>query len=177
MAKTSLDWWNEVLTKPGKMEDWLRRQYQGEAGTIPRLYALMDRAAEEKRGPEWQSLIAIIIRDEEKHAEQVAGLMRTRKLVPALIPGYKARYFQQFPEANSIQDLAAMGAYAELISLTRFKAILLHPETPADIRWQFTTILFEEEFHYAALRRLAGEAAMTRMETAHHKGLQAVGIE
>lgn len=182
MAKTSLDWWNEVLTKPGKLDDWLRRQYHSEASSVPRIYKLLERAEKTNIGmalPEWQSLLSIIASDEQKHATQVQGLMYSRKLIPAILPEHKSKYFTKFQEGMSddIWTWAAVAAYAELTSLTRFKAILQHPETPADIRWEFTSILFEEEFHYAAFRRLAGPRAMREAEVAHKRGLGAVGIE
>lgn len=179
MARTSLDWWAEVLFKPGKLEDWLKRQYQGETAPVQRLMDLQEMAINmvNLKKHEWIDLINIIIDDEHKHSKQVASLMLSRGLEPQLIPGYRARYFESFPKTTDIYELAAMGAYAEFISLTRFRAIIQHPETPLDIRHEFTSILFEEEFHYAALRRLAGPEAMDKAAIAHRRGLDAVGIE
>jgi len=187
MSRTSYDWWAGVLMTPGKLEDWLKRQYHSEASAVNRIGKLKEKAEavgvregiEGSNWYEWEALLKMISDDEAKHAGQVAKLMLMRGLEPKILTEHRSKYFSKFQENmdTSVLGMTAVAAYAELTSLTRFQAIMAHPETPIDIRNEFKTILFEEEFHYAAFRRLAGDAAMERAKFRHQQGLQAVQIE
>lgn len=179
MSRNSLEWWSEVLATPGKLEDWLKRQYHSEASAVPRIAKLQDRVerSDIANKEEWRWLLTIISQDEAKHATQVAKLMESRGLVAKILPEHRSKYMKKFQELpDTIEVMTAVAAYAELTSLTRFGAILQHPDTPQDIRQEFTSILFEEEFHHAAFRRLAGSAAYELASQAHQRGLDAVGI-
>ncbi|MGO9935364.1 MAG: tRNA isopentenyl-2-thiomethyl-A-37 hydroxylase MiaE [Steroidobacteraceae bacterium] len=102
-----------------------------------------------------------LAREELRHYEQVAGLMRALKIVPQrLAPGRYAGRMRRLVARSEPQrevDLMICGAFIEARSCERFA--LLGDATGAPLRDLFKGLHAAEARHYQVYLRLAGRAA------------------
>lgn len=72
---------------------------------------------------------------------------------------------------------AAIGAYAEGLSLKRMRVIIKDDNTPTDLRNMFAVIEPEEAYHAKALESIATKYGMKAVKDCHDKGLDELGLK
>ncbi len=174
-SRDSARWWEETRNDSERLVDWLFDQYRGEvtaAGRIERLRDLY--AAPDTRA---HKVLTVIAGQERRHADWVAGLLRSRGLEPEVRGEPEARYWARtLPGIGDLETGCAVGAHAELMRLERIEVIAADPRAPADIRDVFARILREERFHERAFRGLATPETLERTREAHALGREALGL-
>lgn len=171
--RTSAEWWDEVKRSPELMSDWLIKQYRGEVTAAERIMAVVgkfDLNSKTKR------ILTEIASQEEAHAEWVLELLQSRGITPS-IDGAEERYWKTvLPAAVDFETTAAIGAHAERMRLERIRAIVHDQDGPQDVRATFQKILKQEEWHAIAFERIAGPAAMAKMEYTQEQGRAVLGL-
>lgn len=72
---------------------------------------------------------------------------------------------------------AAVGAYAEGLSLKRMRVIIQDEKTPGDLRKLFQVIEPEESYHAKILQKIAKKYGMLKVKGCHEDGLEALGLK
>lgn len=171
--RTAEQWWAETKADEGALRAWLIKQHRGEASAAARIRKFRDEYAP---AGEPRAVLSLIADQEERHARWVLDLLKARGIDPD-VDGAEERYWSQtLPAIESFETGAAVGAHAEAMRLRRIRAIVFDASAPADVREVFAKILPEEEFHERALRRLAGDVAMSQTAGAHARGEQLLGL-
>lgn len=171
--QTSSEWWQKTKSDPVVLNDWLVKQYRGEATAAKRIRAFADEYAAD---PDDRVILNRIATQEERHAAWVLTLLASRNIEPN-VENAEERYWKEtLPEVESFESGAAVGAHAEKMRLDRIRVIAEDIEGPSDIREVFARILPEEEFHERAFRQMAGPDAMSKTEASHERGLQLLGL-
>ena len=88
------------------------------------------------------------------------------------------RYWRNtLPCICDMQTAAAIGAYAEGLSLARMRVIIKDKNTPDDLKELFEVIEPEESYHAKALEKIATKYGMKNVKDCHDKGLEALGLK
>lgn len=174
-SRDSVRWWEETRNDPVRLVDWLFDQYRGEVTAASRIERLRDLySAPEARA---HRVLTVIAGQERRHAEWVAGLLRSRGLTPEVRGEPEARYWARtLPGIADLETGCAVGAHAERMRLERIEVIAADPCAPGDIRDVFSRILREERFHERAFRGLATPESLERTREAHALGREALGL-
>tara|TARA_R110000823_G_C15952958_1_gene502528 strand:+ start:13535 stop:14074 length:540 start_codon:yes stop_codon:yes gene_type:complete len=173
--KKSSMWWAELLLDEARQLDWLVKQYHGEvmAGerirTIFGKFNLSDRDAKVVEG---------VAREEDLHAKWIGELLQSRGVEPSRLSEHKERYWAAQPVDNlrSPEEAAAVGHLAEVMRLSRIKAIVNNPDSPFDIAKVMKKILRQELGHAAKFKRLSNSRAIDDARGGHDAGLNALGL-
>ncbi len=175
LSRDSARWWEETRNDPERLVDWLFDQFRGEVTAASRIERLRDAyAAPDARA---YRVLTVIAGQERRHADWVAGLLRSRGLTPEVRGEPEARYWARtLPGIADLETGCAVGAHAERMRLERIEVIAADPEAPADVRDVFTRILREERFHERALRGLATPESLERTREAHALGREVLGL-
>jgi rubrerythrin len=171
--RTSREWWEHTLAHEGALIEWLRKQYHGEATAAVRVRNF----AEDYCGTLADlRTLGIIAGQEDKHAEWIAGLLRSRGMEPKVLTKIERYWGKTLPGIDSFETGAAIAAHAEGMRLERIRVIATHPKTPEDIRAVFERILPEETFHEKAFREMAGVEALQATLANHERGMESLGL-
>lgn len=173
--KTTKQWLHEVKTVPGKMRDWLERQYVGEALATDRITAL---AAEYTNShPARYTVLARIASDEAKHTKWIAELLEHRNIPLPSVSMDGTRYWEPIlSNLHTFDEIAGAGHHAETMRLSRIEALADDTEMDQDIRDIFAKILIDEQFHAAAFAKLSSPAAIEKTRPMHEAGLKLLGL-
>jgi rubrerythrin len=171
--QTSQQWWDEVKKDETKLNEWLVKQYRGEASAFERIMKMA--GAYDMTHKAFRTL-SVIASQEATHAGWVKNLLKDRGIDP-LLEGAENRYWAEVKDAmEDFETTCAVGAHAEAMRLERINVIVADPDSPEDIREVFKKIQVEEQFHARAFAELAGEDAIARTKGQHDKGLAILGL-
>lgn len=175
MKKTTAQWLHEVKTVPGKLQQWLERQYVGEALAAQRILALANQTMMPYKRYVLLNRIAI---DEIKHTGWIAGLLEARGIPLPEVTLDGTRYWEPILDhLHTFEEIAGAGHHAETMRLIRIKMLAEDPEIDADIRNVFAQILPDEEFHAAAFAKLSTPEDIEKTRVLHEQGLDLLGLE
>jgi rubrerythrin len=174
IQQSTLSWWERVKREPGRLVDWLGKQYHGEVTAAERIERFV--MVHVPEGDKRRTVLEVIAVQERTHAAWVAELLRARGIEPRVL-NQRERYWEEtLPHMDAFESAAAVAAKAEEMRLVRIEAIVADPETPEDIRRVFEKILPQERFHARAFSKMAGVEALAEAEAAHARGLVALGL-
>lgn len=171
--QTSNEWWQKTKSDPVAMNDWLVKQYRGEATAASRIRTFSDLHAKSDSD---KHTLEIIAGQESRHASWVFDLLMSRGIDPNVEHAEERYWKATLPEIESFETGAAVGAHAEKMRLDRIRVIVDDPDAPNDIREVFARILPEEEFHERAFRQMAGHVAMNKTKASHERGMHLLGL-
>lgn len=171
--RSSKQWWEETKADPQKLNEWLIKQYRGEATAAVRIREF---AMAHAPSPKDQLTLGIIAGQELLHAEWVLELLKARGLEPDL-DGAEERYWKEtLPGIESFETGAGVAAHAEAMRLERIEVIANDPQAPKDVRETFRRIYADEQFHADAFSRMAGSDGLNRTRDNHEQGMKALGL-
>lgn len=173
LTRTSLAWWEDVLTHPESLITWLQKQYHGEVTAAGRIRTFADTYSSD---PTHQKILAVIASQEEDHAAWVASLLIARGLEPQVLSKNERYWEKTLPGIEDFVSGAAVASHAERMRLERIQVICDHPGTPDDIRAVFLKILPQESFHERAFAGMAGPLALDAARGSHEQGMEALGL-
>jgi rubrerythrin len=172
--KTIESWLDEVLNNPTKMIEWLTKQYHGEATAAVRIRSFSNKYAIDEKH---KKTLEVIAAQEDKHADWIGDLLWSRGIKAKIIIGKEERYWEKtIPGIHSFETGTAVAAHAEGMRLKRIRAILAHPDSPADIQKVFAKILPEEEFHERSFCAMSNHSALKATAGNHQAGFEALGL-
>lgn len=170
---TTQQWLHEVKTVPGKLQQWLERQYVGEALAAQRIQQL----AETQTGKRPEHVLLRIMRDEQKHTAWIYGLLLSRDIPIPEVTLDGTRYWEPILEnLHTFEEIAGAGHHAETMRLARIRALAEDAEIDDDIREVFRNILPDEEFHAKAFASLSTPEDIEKVRPLHEAGLDLLGL-
>jgi len=176
MLKVTKQWWNKCLNDPEKLEHWLVALYNNEKDAEYRFvdfatkYCINDKEA--------YDIFMLIALQEKNHAELVEKILVNRGISLYEKTSKNGRYWKNtLPCVCDMQTAAAIGAYAEGLSLKRMRVILKDPNTPDDLKELFKVVEPEESYHAKALEKIATKYGMKNVKDCHDKGLEELGLK
>ena len=174
--QTTKQWTDKVLTSPQEFNHWLTRQYVGESLAADNIEQLAKTSEASKHA----KALLRIAKDEAKHRDWVAGLLKTRGIDLPEVNYDSDRYWKPILVDNdplSFKELAAVGHHAETMRLGRIDAIANDLRFPEDVREVFKNIYDDEVFHAAAFKAMSDDPTIEEMRKHHEAGLTALGLE
>jgi tRNA isopentenyl-2-thiomethyl-A-37 hydroxylase MiaE len=176
MNQMTKNWWQRCLNDKEKLEHWLVSLYNNEKDAEERFinfandYCLNDKAA--------YDTFVTIASQEANHAVLVEKILHDRNIALYVKSSKDGRYWRNTLECIcDMKTAAAIGAYAEGLSLKRMRVIIKDPNTPADLKALFEVIEPEEAYHAKALEGIATRFGMKAVKDCHDKGLKALGLK
>lgn len=176
MKQITEKWWNQCLNDKEKLEHWLVGLYNNEKDAEERFiifantYCLKDQEA-------YDTFINIA-NQEANHAKLVEQILKNRGINLYEKSSKNGRYWRN--TLSCICDMktaAAIGAYAEGLSLKRMRVIIKDSNTPLDLVELFKVIEPEESYHAKSLEEIATKYGMKSVKDCHDKGLEALGLK
>ena len=176
MIKITKAWWQNCLNNKEKLEHWLVSLYNNEKDAEERFvnfalaYCKNDQTA--------FNTFMTIAKQESNHAMLVEKILIDRGIELYVKSSKNGRYWRNtLPCVCDMKTAAAIGAYAEGMSLSRMRVIIKDKNTPKDLRELFKVIEPEESFHAKALENIAKKHGMKAVKDCHDKGLEALGLK
>lgn len=176
MKKITENWWKECLNNSEKLQHWLVSLYNNEKDAEERFKNFADDYC--KNDKEAYDLFYMIAEQERNHAILVEAIIANRGITLYEKSSKNGRYWRNtLPCICDKQTAAAIGAYAEGLSLKRMRIIIKDPNTPPDLVGLFSVIEPEEAFHAKSLEKIAKKHGMKAVRDCHDKGLEALGLK
>jgi len=176
MRRITEDWWNKCLNDKEKLEHWLVGLYNNEKDAEERFIDFANTYCEDDR--EAFSIFINIAEQERNHAKLVDLILQNRDIEKYTKSTKDGRYWRNtIPCICDIKTAAAIGAYAEGLSLKRMRVIIKNPNTPNDLVELFKIIEPEEAYHAKALEKIATKYGMKKVKDCHDKGLEELGLK
>ena len=176
MKQLTIAWWERCLADKEKLEHWLVALYNNEKDADNRFQAFA--TAYCGNDEEAANTFLEIARQECNHAALVEKILKDRGVMLYVKSSKDGRYWRNTrPCICDMQTAAAIGAYAEGLSLKRMRVIIKHKSTPEDLRELFKVIEPEESFHAKALEKIATKYGMKKVKDCHDKGLEELGLK
>lgn len=173
MMQTSKEWWETTKASPEAINDWLQKQYTGEATAASRIMELSEEFNTDRRVTR---ILMTIANQEMQHSEWIRDLLISRGINPT-IGNPNGRYWKETLKViKDFETGAAIAAHAEKMRLERITVISEDEEAPEDIREVFKKILVDELFHERAFRSLSTDEAMRNTLETHQAGMEALGL-
>jgi len=176
MKRITQSWWKACLNNPEKLEHWLVSLYNNEKDAEKRF---LNFAKDYCQGdPEAYQIFSEIARQEREHSLLVEKVLENRGIKKYEKSSSNGRYWRNtVPCIVDKQTAAAIGAYAEGLSLRRMRTIIKDPETPVDLKEMFLIIEPEESYHAKVLEKIATKWGMKSVRDCHDKGLEELGLK
>lgn len=172
--KTTQQWLHEVKTVPGKLRQWLERQYVGEALAAGRISSLANEFTMTHRQ---NAILVKIAADEVNHTGWIRTLLEVRGIPLPEVTLDDTRYWEPIlGNLHTFEEIAGAGHHAEAMRLVRIQALADDPEIDADIREVFAKILPDETYHAKAFGALSTPEAIERTRILHEQGLDVLGL-
>lgn len=176
MKSITEQWWQKCLNDKEKLEHWLVGLYNNEKDAEERFinfaktYCQNDKQA--------YDTFMNIAQQEANHAIIVEQVMMNRGIEKYDKSTKNGRYWRNtLPCVCDMKTAAAIGAYAEGLSLKRMRVIIKDPKTPKDLVDMFKIIEPEEAYHAKALEQIATKYGMKAVKDCHDKGLEDLGLK
>ena len=176
MKRITQDWWQSCLNDKEKLEHWLVSLYNNEKDAEDRFVDFANTYCKEDENA--FNIFMIIAIQERKHAMMVDEILKVRGIEKYEKSSKNGRYWRNTLECVCDKNTAAaIGAYAESLSLGRMRVIIADKNTPEDIRLLFETIEPEEAYHAKSLEKIATKHGMSSVKDCHDKGLEELGLK
>lgn len=176
MLKRTKDWWTECLNDNEKLEHWLVSLYNNEKDAEERFLTFANTYCKDNK--EAYDTFIIISKQEANHAILVENILKERNIKLYIKSSKDGRYWRNtLPCICDLKTAAAIGAYAEGLSLKRMRVIIKDKNTPKDLIQLFKVIEPEESFHAKALEAVATKYGMKEVRDCHDKGLEELGLK
>lgn len=176
MNQITKKWWKHCLNNKEKLEHWLVGLYNNEKDAEERFinfannYCLNDKKAFD--------IFIEISKQEGNHAKLVDEILLKRGIDKYEKSTKNGRYWRNtIPCVCDMKTAAAIGAYAEGLSLKRMRVIIKDPNTPDDLVQLFKIIEPEEAYHAKVLAKIATKYGMDSVKDCHDKGLIELGLK
>lgn len=170
------DWWKLCLNDTDKLNYWLICLYNTEFDAFERFKKFAETYC--KNDKESFDYFMNIANEEANHAKLVENVLINRNIQPEKFEEERSKYFSTVNSCiNSKETAAAIGNYAETLSLYRMRVIISIKETPQDIKEMFQIIEPEEARHATILRKIATKYGMKQVLDCHNKGLEKLGLK
>jgi rubrerythrin len=176
MNKTTKTWWKECLENKEKLEHWLVGLYNNEKDAEERFIKFANDYCEDNK--QVYDVFIEIATQEHNHAKLVEEILHSRGIEKYEKSTKNGRYWRN--TIHCICDMktaAAIGAYAEGLSLKRMRIIIKDPHTPNDLVELFKVIEPEESYHAKVLAEIATQYGMSKVKDCHDKGLEELGLK
>jgi rubrerythrin len=176
MKQITQKWWNNCLNNSEKLELWLVSLYNNEADAEERFKDFANTYC--VKGSEEYELFYQIANEEANHAILVEKVLEERGIALHKKSSKNGRYFRNvMPCVVDRKTAAAIGAYAETLSLNRMRVIISDENTPEDLRKLFSIIEPDESKHVKILSKIATKYGIKAVKDCHDKGLDALGLK
>lgn len=176
MKQITEEWWGKCLNDKEKLEHWLIGLYNNEHDAKERFISFANSYCENDVEA-WKTFIEIAAQEAE-HAVLVENVINARGITLYNKSTKDGRYWRNtIPCVCDMKTAAAIGAYAEGLSLKRMRVIIKDPRTPKDLIDLFNVIEPEEAYHAKALERIATKYGMKAVKDCHDKGLEELGLK
>lgn len=176
MQQITKKWWAECLNNPEKLEHWLVSLYNNEKDAEERFKNFADDYCQSDK--EAYELFYLIADQERNHAVMVEKIIHDRGIKLYEKSSKNGRYWRNtLPCICDKETAAAIGAYAEGLSLKRMRVIIKDENTPQDLIELFKVVEPEEAFHAKTLETIAQKHGMKAVKDCHDKGLEALGLK
>lgn len=176
MKKITEEWWDKCLNDSEKLEHWLVGLYNNEKDAEDRFIDFANTYC--KDDPEAYKIFYEIAEQENNHAKLVEKVLINRNISLYEKSTKNGRYWRNtLPCVCDKLTAAAIGAYAEGLSLKRMRVIINNKETPNDLREMFKVIEPEESYHAKVLQKIATKYGMKSVKDCHDKGLEELGLK
>lgn len=176
MKELTGSWWNKCLNDPIKLEHWLISLYNNEKDAEERFTDFAKKYCQ--NDPESYNIFIEIANQERDHAILVEKVVKNRGITLHEKSSKDGRYWRN--TLSCIIDkktAAAIGAYAEGLSLKRMRVIINDSETPQDLKEMFQVIEPEESYHARILQKIATKNGMLDVRDCHDRGLEELGLK
>jgi len=174
--KVTKDWWNKCLNDQEKLQHWLVGLYNNEKDAEDRFIDFAETYCKEDK--EAYDTFIEIAEQERNHAVIVEKILEERGIELYEKSTKNGRYWKNtLPCICDMKTAAAIGAYAEGLSLKRMRVIIKDPNTPSDIKSMFEIIEPEESYHARVLEKIATKYGMKSVKDCHDKGLEELGLK
>jgi len=175
MKKSSQEWWDRTKNDENLLNHWLKNQFHGEITAAQRIKNFADQTEDSKN----RRILDVIALQELQHSEWIRNLLKVRGIEAEILEKEERYWSKVIPDNYKnlpTEKLAAIGAHAEIMRLSRIRVIANDETSPIDIRFCFQLILKDEEWHAKAFSEMAGEENMNQAIDAHKEGLEALGL-
>ena len=166
-------WWGKILKDKNKLEMFLSNLHNTEEEAEDRFRLFAETYCKDDK--ESYDLFRQISGEEKNHALMIKDLIKNL----GFELGFKkeSKYFKH--TLNCVKDkisAAAIGAFAEGLSLKRLRVIIKDENTPTEIKSVFSLIEKDESNHTKYLQSIAGQYGMKDLKDCHDKGLEKLGL-
>lgn len=176
MKQITEQWWQKCLNDNEKLEHWLVSLYNNEKDAEERFINFAKDYCENDK--EAYDTFIEIAEQERNHAILVEKVLTKRNIKLYEKSSKNGRYWRNtLPCICDMKTAAAIGAYAEGLSLKRMRVIIADENTPHDLREMFEIIEPEESYHAKALEKIATKYGMKEVKDCHDKGLEELGLK
>lgn len=176
MKQITESWWNQCLNNKEKLEHWLVGLYNNEKDAEDRFIDFANKYCE--IGSEEYNIFIRIASEENNHAKLVDEILKNRNIEKYEKSTKNGRYWRNtLPCICDKKTAAAIGAYAEGLSLKRMRVIIKDENTPQDLKELFKIIEPEEANHARLLEKIATKYGMKGVKDCHDKGLEELGLQ
>ena len=176
MKRITEKWWQACLEDKEKLEHWLVSLYNNEKDAEERFLDFANKYCDEDK--EAYDTFVNIASQEKNHAILVEKILIDRGISLYNKSSKNGRYWRNtLPCICDKETSAAIGAYAEGLSLKRMRVIIRNENTPQDLKELFKVIEPEESYHAKALTGIAKKNGMDKVRDCHDKGLEALGLK
>lgn len=176
MKKLTETWWKKCLLDKQKLEYWLVSLYNNEKDAEHRFLEFAEVYCKDDK--ESYDIFVRIADEEKNHGVLVEKLLKQRGIELFEKSSNDGRYWRNtLPCVIDKQTAAAIGAYAEGLSLKRMRVIIKDKDTPQDLREMFEIIEPEEANHAILLEKIATKHGMKDVRDCHDKGLEELGLK
>lgn len=176
MKKITEEWWEKCLNSKEKLEHWLVSLYNNEKDAEERFINFANAYCENDR--QAYKTFVEIAEQERQHAVLVEKVLNNRNVELYNKSSENGRYWRNAKQCIvDMKTAAAIGAYAEGLSLKRMRVIIANPNTPEDLRKMFEIIEPEESYHAKVLEKIATKYGMKEVRDCHDAGLEELGLK
>lgn len=176
MLKITKKWWGECLVNKEKLEHWLVGLYNNEKDAEERFINFAKKYCVDNE--EYFNIFMEIAKQEHNHAVMVDKILQSRGVEKYEKSTKNGRYWRNtLPCVCDMKTAAAIGAFAEGLSLRRMRVIIKDPSTPKDLIELFKVIEPEESYHAKVLEKIATKHGMDSVKDCHDKGLEELGLK
>lgn len=176
MKHITKEWWKKCLNDKEKLEHWLVVLYNNEKDAEERFINFAETYC--KSDAQSYTIFKKIAEQEANHAILVEKILNDRNVELFEKSTKDGRYWRNtLPCIVDHKTAAAIGAYAEGLSLSRMRVIIADPETPKDLVDLFNIIEPEESYHAKTLAMIATKYGMEEVKDCHDKGLEELGLK
>ena len=169
-------WWKKCLNDKEKLEHWLVGLYNNEKDAEYRFIDFANTYCGDD--VEAYNIFIEIAEQERNHAVLVDKILKNRNIEKYDKSTKDGRYWRNtIPCICDMKTAAAIGAYAEGLSLARMRVIIKDPNTPQDLVDLFKVIEPEESYHAKVLESIATRYGMKAVRDCHDKGLEELGLK